>query len=253
MPLRLNWTERKRINRTDAGVAVDRTTSPPRFTATLRLGSYGLPPDARVVIEAYRQTTWRRFDFGTVALSRPQAECTLEAFGDADAVLFRLKVLSADSDSGRILAEADRLRVTDPTEEQAPRRSLLPTRGDDLGEEIFQLLFDGPGDAPTLVLNSRLGDWRQTARSAHFRSLVYPELLRQILLRAAEGYDDESGWQSDWVSFASRIPGTMGPPDDLDARAEETRTWIGEVVSAFCRNQQFLSRYANVLTDGGGT
>lgn len=252
MPQRLNWTERRRIRRTDALIAVDRSSQPASFTATLLLSDYDLPMDARVVLEAYRQTTWRRFDYGTVALPRPTVPCTLEAFGSADAILFRLKILASNSDDGRILAEADRLRVTDPDNEDASRRSLLPTRGDDLGEEVYQLSFDGPNESPMLTLNNRLGDWRQTARTAQFRALVYPQLLRLIIARAISGYDeDDGGWQADWISFARGVPGAGAVPDVREPDSEECRAWIADVVSAFCRNQQFLTRYSSLLTEGG--
>jgi hypothetical protein len=252
MPQRFNWTDRKRISRTDAAIALIRTGSTAAFDATIRLSDYDLPPGARVVIEAYRQTTWRRFGFGTIALVRAEAPCTLEAFGSPDAVLFRLKVLAPVAEDGRILAEADRLRVTDPDDTNAPRRSLLPVQGDDLGEEIFRLSFSGNADSPILILNSGLVDWRQTARTAQFRALVYPLVMRQILARAFDGYEpDEASWQNDWIEFASRFPGVQQAPHE-DARDSERETWIDDAVAAFCRGQQFLTRYSSLLTEGGG-
>jgi hypothetical protein len=242
MPQRFNWTERKRIGRTDASISLVKSTPLPSFDATIKVGDYDLPLDARVVVEAYRQTTWRRFGFGTVALVRAESACTLEAFGLTDGVRFRLKVLAPASEDGRILAEADRIRVTDP---------LLPVQGDDLGEEIYRLSFAGSGDAPILVLNNRLVDWRQTARTAQFRALAYPMLLRQILTVAYSAFDpDEKSWQGDWIDFAAKLPGVQEAPD-REASDIERENWVEDVISAFCRSQRFLTRYSTLLTEGG--
>lgn len=245
-----NWTERKRISREDAQITLIRSTTPATFSASLSLVDYKLPADAKVVVEAYRQTTWRRFAMGSVALVRPEEPLTLEAFGDPDAVMFRVKVLAADPLDGRILAEADRLRVVDPLDEPTGQRPLLRTRGDDLGEEAWQLRLDDGGEGPLLVLNNRLEDWKQTARTAQFRLLVYPELMRQIL-RAAVNPDSTSddGWQRDWLQFAQSLPGVDESPDD-DATADDRDMWVTDAVTAFCRKHDLIKKYAAVISAG---
>jgi len=249
MPQRLNWTERKRISRDDASINIDRTQQVPRFSATINLARYRLPPEAIVVVEAYRQTTWRRFGFGTVALIRPESNCALAVFGAADAVLFRLKVLAANGE-GRILAEADQLRVTELDEARGPRRSLLPVFGEDIGEEIHQLSFAGSGGSPLLVMNRKLGDWRRAARTSQFRALVYPELFRQILARALRDFDpDNRDWQNEWITFASRLPGMGAPPEEAENETARSQ-WAADAVDAFCRAQQFLTKYASAVVDG---
>jgi hypothetical protein len=73
---RLNYTKRKRIAQAHARVALIQRKNPPsEFEVNLALESYSLPAEARVFVEAYRQTTWMRFDYGTVApISRPQVD-----------------------------------------------------------------------------------------------------------------------------------------------------------------------------------
>lgn len=252
MPLRLNWTNRKRIERADVEIAVGQQDGEVRFTAQINLTPYDLPADCRVVVEAYRQTMWRRFDFGTVAFVRPTEHCSLAAFGDTDGVQFRVKVLSGSRDDGRIWAEADQLPFTSQEQQDASRRSLLPTRGADLEEAVWELEFDENSTGPTLVVNNRLADWRQVVRTTAFRSLVYPEVLRQILRQAmADADEDLGGWQLDWVTFAGQLPGVGERPGDPTSD-DEVDQWITSAVRAFSRQQKFCERFAASVGEGDG-
>lgn len=249
MPQRLNWTNRKRIERANVGISIMRDTEGAAFDARIDLSDYSLPAECRVVVEAYRQTTWRRFDFGTVAFVRAAAPCRLDAFGDPDGVRFRIKVLSGGRDDGRIWAEADGVPVTSPDDRDAGRRSLLKTRGDDLDEAIWRLDFEDSRSGPILIVNNRLGDWRQAVQTIPFRSLVYPELLRRILEKAiANVEDDTSEWPDDWILFASRLPGVSERPD-ADASDDLIADWIDDAVKAFCRQQRFAERFGAILID----
>ncbi len=250
MPQRLNWTNRKRIERADVAISLVRDSEGASFEAKIDLSDYALPAECLVVVEAYRQTTWRRFDFGTVAFVRPAERCRLDAFGDPDGVQFRVKVLSGGRDDGRIWAEADRVPVTSSDPRDAGRRSLLHTRGDDLEEAIWRLDFDDSRAGPILVMNNRLGDWRQAVQTIPFRSLVYPELFRRILLKAVSDVeDDEKSWHKDWISFASRLPGASDPPD-ADANDDARAEWVEDAVNAFCRQQRFAEKFGAALSDG---
>ena len=73
MPIRrINSTGRKKILREDARIFIrsdsDGVLS---FDATLNLTDYGLPDDANVFVEVYRQTSFMRFPHGTVATPQP--------------------------------------------------------------------------------------------------------------------------------------------------------------------------------------
>lgn len=250
MPQRLNWTNRKRIERADVGISIVRDSGGASFNAKINLSDYSLPAECRVVVEAYRQTTWRRFDFGTVAFVRPATDCRLDAFGEPDGVQFRVKVLSGARDDGRIWAEADRVPVTSLDEREAGRRSLLPTRGYDLEDAIWRLEFDESRGGPTLLVNNRLGDWRQAVQTVPFRSLVYPELFRRVLTKAlADLEDDERDWHKDWISFASRLPGASDAPDS-EAHPDAQAEWVEDAVKAFCRQQKFAEKFGAILIDG---
>lgn len=247
MPIRrLNYTARRRIRRADAVITLralpDNSFA---FDADLRLAGYGFPPDARVIVEAYRQTYLMRFDFGTISVPVAPADRTLSEFESEAAVLFRVRVTAASGRPGILLGEVDRLRPVAPAEEPDNRIPLLPPVPGDIGEELWRIEFDG---RPLLRVNSRLPDWRQTVLSDTFRALVYPAALRQVLqfilfrerYEPAEDFDD---WRSRWLLFASRIPGVGAVPRDKD----EYDDWIDNAVEAFARHFGMRTRFEEEL------
>ena len=73
MQRRFNYTGRKRIHRKDVKFSIVSVVNEIAFDANLDgLRNYDLPRDAFVFVEAYRQTNWMRFYFGTIgAISSP--------------------------------------------------------------------------------------------------------------------------------------------------------------------------------------
>jgi len=204
-----------------------------------------------VVIEAYRQASWMRFDFGTVALPLEPASTWLEEFDPPDGVLFRVKVLGTGDLEGRILAEADQLKAVDPAEVQSGRQSLLPTRGVSLGEEVWRIVIDDGAQPPELQVNKDLGvDWRTLARKPEFLWFVYPAVLRQILTTVLEGDlpdpENTNDWRTRWLQFVLLLPGTGMPPDDGMDKVEK-ESWIDNAVQAFCRVNRFRERFQPLL------
>src|SRR4051812_9243484 len=110
MARRLNYTGRKKIARHDVSVRVHSNGQGLSFDADLsRLGGYRLDPQARVYVEAYRSasTAWERWDFGQVGIITPPPEDrrSLDRFGGADGLLFRVKVTAGGDALGKLLAE----------------------------------------------------------------------------------------------------------------------------------------------------
>lgn len=248
---RLNWTERRRIGRDQVSISLRTDTGRPTFAAQVATADMELPADARVVIEAYRQASWMRFEFGTVALQVEPASTWLEEFDPPEGVLFRVKVLGTGELEGRILAEADQLKAVDPAEALSGRQSLLPTRGVSLGDEVWRLAIDDGVQAPELHVNKDLGvEWRTLARSPQFLWFVYPAVLRQILAAVLEGNlpdpDNSEDWRTRWLQFALLLPGTGSAPED-GASTEEKETWIDASVQSFCRINRFRDRFQPML------
>jgi hypothetical protein len=253
---RLNYTGRKRINREDARITLQDSGAPPAtFDATLRLAGYGLPPGADVYVEAYRQTTWMRFAFGTVGNVAPPGDRRLAQFDDTEALLFRVRVSSPDDRRGVLLAEADRIRPCRPEEKITRRVPLLPVRPDrDLGSQVFRVDFS---DSPILLINAAARDWRGVSRDPAFVSLVFPAVFWEILMRVmcvdkVLDDDDLHDWRCRWVRFAKTlagVPDMPGETEDQDAVID----WIEEVVSSFCRRCKMMDRFKEYWSKEGDT
>jgi hypothetical protein len=215
------------------------------FDAQLSLGPYDLPPESLVSIEAYRQTSWMRFTCGTVGQLTLPHDRKLTEFDTHDGVLFRGRVTASSEPEGLLLAEADQIQPKAPDEADEKRISLLPAKPDcDLGEELYRV--DLEEDRPSLLINSRLGDWRAVARDPVFISLVYPAAMREILkhsLRIEGHFDSEdmTDWKSQWLYFAQSLAGVGSvPPED---RPDLVDDWINDAVSAFCRRCQIAQKF----------
>lgn len=234
---RINYTNKKRINQKDVKIHVyPSDNGSPIFDANLNLNKYKLPQESKVFVEAYRQTSWMRFDFGEIGNIQSTSNRVLTEFDVPEVIRFRVKVTSADQTNGLLLAEADQIQPSFPEEEEDERFSLLPAKPDeDLQDQVYKLNLD---DRPILLINSKVGDWRTVARDPVFISLVYPNVLREILNRIlyVEAHFDTdlmSDWRSQWLYFASRLPGVSEPPDEQ--QVDKIDDWINEAVSAFCR------------------
>lgn len=244
---RIHYTNRKKIDRKDIKIHLNYSDKKsPTFAANINLDNYRLPQKSKVFIEAYRQTSWMRFDFGTVANIKSPHDTILSEFDVPDVIRFRIKVTSVEQPKGVLLAEADQIQPIFPEEKEDERFSLLPTKSDEsLEDQIYQLNFD---DRPILLINSKVGDWRTVARDPVFISLVYPSVLREILNRiiyVEEHFDTDlmSDWKSQWLYFASKIPGVDDLPNEH--QIERYDDWINEVVSAFCRYNNIHESYMN--------
>jgi hypothetical protein len=251
MPVRtINYTNRRRIRREDARISIREERGDALFDANLHLADYDLPAEARVFVEAYRDTHYMRFDFGVVGALRNPDDRVLRDFDSAEGVKFRVKVVTAADPCGLLLAEADQIRPRRSTDEDANRISLLPARPSwDLGEEVWQIEFDD--DETWILVNANLGNWMAMARDPAFMSLVYPGAFRTILWRILhlEGHrdtEDMDDWRSRWLCFAVNLPGVDNPPrEQEEGRLDD---WIDSAVSAFCRCHNIRTTYERYWT-----
>ena len=248
MPVRrVNFTHRQRIPRNDVDVVLRRDDRGVFFDLSTDLSSCRFDPRARLFVEAYRQTSVMRFDFGTVSLCEPPTDRYLTEFESETEVLFRLRVTGVLEQAGLLLGEADQLRPRSPDEQPDRRISLLPPVPEHLGDEVWRIEFE---PEPLLLVNRNLPDWKQTVRSETFRSLVYPAAFREILNRVLfrEGHtslEDPGDWRSRWLLFATRIPGAGGVPGSR----EQFDDWVETAVAAFARQFSMQTRYVRELTD----
>lgn len=251
MARRLNFTGRRKINRSDVNIRLCNDENGLRFDADLKLGEYDLAPDATVHVEAYRSvsTQWKRFDFGRVGAPRIPENRSLAEFAYPEGILFRVKVASSGDALGRLLAEADKVRPLLPDETNQAVEPIIEPVPADLGETPWQIDLDG--DRPQLKINDRIPDWKGVVRQPVFRSLVAPEVMRIILRevlvidRDVGDEDDDGNWRMRWLRFAENLPGvgeSPGPAAEDETSTTEQDEWIEEAVNAFCRQAGLLSR-----------
>ena len=245
---RFNYTQRQRLLHADVGVALSDVAGRPSFSLELNLAPYHLPSDAVVAVEAYRQTEVRRFDFGSVADPRPRGALDLSGLTDVDSLLFRVKVVDRGEKPGRLLAEASGLRP-----EQGQRgetRSFLLVRQASLNGELWQVIVEN--EQPVLVLEEQYGPKELLLHSPHFRWLVLPAVMRELLRKAtADGIPDEedaTDWRGKLLSVATELAGA--PPPEQEVAEDDLEEWVTSVVRAFCRRHRLAQHHKEDLFGG---
>lgn len=250
---RLNFTGRRKLSRGDVTIRLaPGADGRPAVHASFDLARHGLPPTSRLFVEAYRQTSWQRFDFGTVGSPGPRDPAVLRAFATAQGVKFRVRVVEADpaASAPRILAHVDDLRPAAPPAGRGGL-SLLPVDWGELTTHTWKLEVDDESGPLLLVSRALVSDRESFVGSREFVSLVLPSLLETILSRAllhaseVEG-DDAGGWASDWLRLARSLPGVGAPPvrGRGSASGEDEEDWVERAVEAFARNHGVPERFA---------
>ena len=228
---RFNFTERKRIEeeRVQIEVVEPQGDGPASFLATLNFDGMELPPDAPVTLEAYRGRAAIRFPWGTVATPRPRLDRRLVNMPSNPS--FRVKVVAPDG-SGALLAMANRIR---PKREEHHGSLIWLEARDDLGKEVWRLEF-GDGN-PTLLVNSGIAGIESTVQNNDaFRSLVMPEVLRAVLVRALIVEDEDMEDAGDWNELLAFVRSFHDAPLAADTGDDERiarMAWIDAAVAAF--------------------
>ncbi len=256
---RFNYTGRKRIARSKISITLfNNPEGPPSFDAELDIDGLNVPGHAHVFVEAYRRAYFKRFSFGTIARIQTPTDRYLTDLDPKALVMFRVKVVDLLS-KGRILASADRIVPTRTEEEPAGRFSLLPVDFVDLGQSVWKL--DLASDWPSLQLNKHIENIREIARSdSYFLSLVYPEVVRQVLHQIVVEEDhtdpasDPEDWMSQWLSFIVDLIGArrLPPSGESEPILQEKLKWIDDAVEAFCFDNQMLAKYIQARSAGEG-
>jgi hypothetical protein len=243
---RLNFTKRKKLTRNEVSIRLtDRVDGEPRrFEAHLNLPAE-LPADALVFIEAQRASPFARmrFPWGTVGALRPPADTTLTDFPEELGLpVFRVKVTSAQGARGKLLAEAHRIRPVDPSEVPDKRRGILPISWKDNDGLVWQLdINDSSG--PRLYIDKTADPYGDLPSQAHFRALVFPEVMRQVLafiVRDEDSLDEPGTWRHAWMSLPRQTFGFTEPcPSTSDETVKDE--WVNDAVkwcarkAGFCR------------------
>ncbi len=255
---KFNYTGRRRVARSRISISLGcEPQGSPYFNASMDLDGLGLPGHARVYVEAYRRAFFMRFSFGTISHPQHPQDCRLGDMDPHALIMFRLKVVDVGA-KGRILGVADRIIPRRTEDEPADRLCLLPVDFVDLGESIWRM--DLAGDWPSLLLNKRIENVREIARSdTSFFSLVYPEVVRQILHKIVvdenhtDPATDPDDWMSQWLRFARQLPevSQLPPSGDTEPVIQEKLRWIDDAVEAFCALHETREKFMRARFSGG--
>lgn len=262
---KFNYTGRKKIPRSNITVFFEDISKVPyTFNAELSLDTLRLPGNAEVWIEAYDTSSYMRFSFGNVGNIRipPPERRRLTDIHSTDAVRFRVKVIDNTGKHGKILAMANGIATTGIQLQTSKKNPLLPVIYKDLEQEIWRLEYTP--DGPFLVINNHLINYgiREHVRTDNrFLSLVYPSVVREILLRiflSEEVFDTEGDdWRNDWLKFVTGIPGSADLPETEEDDSGKIQNiegfldWIdNEAVPAFCKKFDFKEKYQQELLGG---
>ena len=242
---RFNYTGRKRINHSDIQISLTQEDStPPSFDAQLNLEQLGLPPAARIYIEAYRLSLYERFPWGTVAHPLPEGPAVITKVEALDRIYFRVKVVDESTGQGLILAQADQISVDAPSVEDS---GLLPVKLIDLGEQVWRVEFEP--EEPWLYLNSNIDGVKDRAQSdPTFAALVFPQILREILGKIrSDGLqpDDEAPWVENWLQFGKSLSGEPPLTDD-----DQMTSWIEGAIDRFAQTHRFSRMYQEAPSAG---
>jgi hypothetical protein len=248
-----NYTNRTRLLHQDVRIALKEHSGKFSFDAVLELTDYGLPTEALVFLEAYRQTVWMRFEWGTVGALVEPTNRVLSEFDSPEDILFRVRITSPGTKTdphGLLLAEADRVRLRSPDETADTTEPLLPVVPFDLGHELWRVDFD---QRPRLLLNRLAGDYKQIGHHPAFVAAVYPAAMREILINILlvqkhRDFDDPDDPLSRWLRFGIEVLAVGEPPLE-DGEEEAMLLWVGEAVAAFSRKHRLLEKFQEFWTE----
>ncbi|MGB3461852.1 MAG: hypothetical protein WBA33_07805 [Rhodanobacter lindaniclasticus] len=244
MSRRFNYTGRKKLLRSDVRIRVQegRSGRAQTFTADVKVPSeLKLDPQARVYVEAYVGASSMRFDFGTVAAVTPPDDCALTDIDEGTPVLFRVRVVDETEHVGRVLAAANGIRP-EGEDDGKHRKSLLPLRSCDLGEEIWQLKFD-PDAGFELAINSRVPNIMEKLKSdSVLMGVIYPEVVRQIarcIWEEDSNVPEDADWLDDWKMWLEELLGR--------AISEEETPEIDELADDMARSFATRHKFATAM------
>ena len=238
---RLNYTNRLRLTRDRIRLRLHESEGQLLLNVErLDLSGFALPADAKVVVEAYRQTTRSRIRCGTVGSPVLPTTVPMPEFSVDGGALFRVKVVGVGEADGKLLAVADRVPATGE-QDGAARTPLLPFRSsDDLGQRLWRLEID---EGPAVLINSGVGDWKAFALEPSFQALVFPEILRQVslwMVRENDINEEDGDEAAAWRRFLANLG--FDPADVKFDEPEQTEQWADDVAAAFARKHKFLHK-----------
>ncbi|MHA1409927.1 MAG: hypothetical protein ACTSQY_06425 [Candidatus Odinarchaeia archaeon] len=234
---RLNYTSRKRINKSNIKISIIGEAEEKSFIVSADFNDLTLPGESKIYIEAYyRMMESQRYFFGTINKFSHPDDTSLGVLGLTANLKFRIVIVD---DNGKILSSAENIKIEGAVKED----SLLPVDKDDLEYLLWNIKMEGEDGGPILVLNEKIPAIKTVAaHDPRFIHSVYPAVLREILTHIAvhsniDLHSPDVDWQSNWILFSERI--FIPPPEGRYSDAKnEIIEWIEGVVKEFSRRRK---------------
>ncbi|QDV45812.1 hypothetical protein Enr13x_57150 [Stieleria neptunia] len=245
---RVNSLGRKRVSRDCVAIAVD-DGDPRSFTANIDFGEHVWDPNASVVMEATcaGSSLVRRYSCGTVGQLKQPKQLPLSDLHGHN-VFFSLKIIDRSEHIGRLLGVAENIKpLTTGKQTVSGRKGILPVERAPLGQELWKLEFRDHD--VYLLVNENVPGLSESIRSDPvFFSLIYPQVMRQVLTRAinegAEPDENDDRWPVLWLAFGRKLhPDHEDPPPPDDTEAAEE--WTEIVVQSFCDLHELRSKFVS--------
>jgi hypothetical protein len=242
---RINSTGRKKISQDKIDLRILSVVpgEPLKAKIGIDLGSLDLPSSAAVSVEAYHRSTAMRFDCGTVGTKKIPETLILNELDQAGGVLFRIKIVDRESQPGKILASADRVRPSIEGEHMG-RKSIFPVEYRDLGQEIWRVDIDDDA-GPFLLLNSKIPALMHRIDdnpiiAGALLPAAFRIVLQHIVSNLSEDDEEGGGWKTDWKRFCREGLGVDDEPEDLED--DDREIWVADVVRRYCEARAFVEK-----------
>lgn len=243
MKRRINFTNRKKINKSNIEIKINRNNDNEieSFESTVLIDKEKYKDESVVYLEAYHRTDFRRYKLGPVKNIRNLEDESFKDFLFPENKLFRVKVINKD---GLITGMANEIHPIDKGKPEYMKRSILPVLfEEDLGMKIWELRYEARG--PELYFNSKIDNIETIAKSnPSFFVFVLPQVIKEILYKiifidGIDNYEDPNiDWHKDWINFArSLCTDDMPSLSNID-KEEDIRNWIDTVIDSFTINHK---------------
>ena len=242
---KFNYTGRIKIPEKFTRVKLFQNGSSPYFNAYLELEDLGFPLHSRIFVEAYFASNFLRFDYGTVGQVKIPNQTSLNELPNIEQVRFRVKIVDDSGVHYKIIGISDNIYPEGILNDDN-RKSILPVSFEDIGSQIWKVVFRSVG--PVLILNceTKYPGVRNLIKSNQFfLGLIYPVAIRFILQKIVDDdLFDSDDWSANWITFTKDVLGVYSTPTSPDEI--ETDQWIDEVVSSYCTKFRLLENIQKV-------
>ncbi|MFQ2083974.1 hypothetical protein ACK33N_04935 [Aeromonas veronii] len=228
---RFNYTGRKKILREDVEIYLKGDfTDKPVINIAINLRDYDFPQEASIFLEPQHKTRFMRIALGKVRSSVRCNNIELTEFDDAIDLDFRVKVI--DASKGVLLGIVENVKAYDKDHKpDVNQESILPVSSTDLSSYGVLWRIAWSDQKAVLEIERELGIRELVVRSLVFKAFIWPEAMRQILIKVLSNNDwdpelsDTQDLSTRWLLFTRQIG--AGMPDQ---NAEDHSDWIDDAV-----------------------